>query len=472
MAQKRILWNDWSGGISQTPLQAPANTFLENRNIDVVSRPGSFRLGYPSSDYLTVSSAPKMLKVGRGGHIYTSLTDGKVYRDTSLAYTASDPVYGMGELYISGNYYVYLFRATNIDRGDVILSSVTSSYKTGTAIDQTYAPVYNDLWTRLLWGSGNVLYQMDLTETITTKLTLPANETIVLIKKFNDQFRIYTRTNEETNGRLYLWDGVATSPSYVSILDGCAPFGGETFANNDFIVAGSNKLFTDLYQFSGLQYSGLFSQLDGQYARGLALRKETGIDRGIFYGLAETSDGFGCIYRRGGEFYGYSNPLAMEYCVTNESGKEIFGLARSGATSYFCEGTGSSWKVRSVRTSAMTNTFATSGNITSNLFTGGTPHIKKKISGIRVQATGTGDVTIKADRGTNRILVSDYSWTTIATKSVATSSGDRVEIYVPQSALSGFQDCYGWSYRVELTGSGTATPEISMIETTYDEFGN
>ena len=469
MARKRILWSDWSGGISQTPLKAPANTFLENRNIDVTSRPGSFRLSGPAADYLTIGSAPTMLVAGRGGHIYTGLTDGKVYRNTSLAYTATSAPKAFAELEISGSIYTYVIRTDKIDRGDVTLGSVSADYKSFSSSDATYRPVYNDLWARFLWGSGRYLYQMDTAEVVTLKLTLPANESIVAIKKFNDLFRIYTRTSEDANGRIYLWDGTSAAPNYVAVLDGCPPFAAETFANMDFVVAGSGQYFTDLYQFSGLQYSGLFSQLDGQYARGLALLPYTAIDRGIFYGVANTSDGYGCIYRRGGEFFGYENPLTVEYCVTNASGKSIFGLARVGSTTYFCEGTSSTWKVRTVQASAVTNTFATSGNITSNLFTAGAPHEKKKITGIKIQATGTGDVTIKADRGTNRILAGDYSWSTLATKSVATSTGDRVEIYVPITALAGFQDAYGWSYRVELAGSGTATPEISMIETQYED---
>lgn len=469
MARKRILWSDWSGGISQTPLKAPANTFLENRNIDVTSRPGSFRLSGPASDYLTLGSQPTMLVAGRGGHIYTGLTDGKVYRNTTLKYTATSAPKAFGELSIGGTIYTYVFRTDKIDRGDVLMDSVTADWKTIAAVPTNYRTIYNDSWIRLIWGAGNVVYQMDTTETVSTKLTLPSNESVVAIKKFNDLFRIYTRTSEETNGRLYLWDGVSSSPNYLAILDGCPPYAAETFANTDFVVAGSNSYFTDLYQFSGLQYSGLFSQLDGQYARGFALLPYTSIDRGIFYGVAETSDGYGCIYRRGGEFFGYENPLAVEYCVTNASGKSIFGLARIGSTTYFCEGTASTWKVRTIQPSSMTNTFATSGNITSNLFTAGAPHEKKKITGIKIQATGTGDVTLKADRGTNRLLAADYSWSTIVTKSVATSTGDRVEIYVPITALAGFQDAYGWSYRVELAGSGSATPEVSMIETQYED---
>jgi len=469
MATKRILWNDWSGGISQTPLKAPANTFLENRNIDVTSRPGSFRLSGAATDYLTLDDNPTMFTTGAGGNIITGLDNGKVYRNTSLVHTTSTDPLAFGELNISGTVYTYIFRLGAIDRGNATMSSVTADWKTGISGPRNYRAIYNDSWIRLIWGRDNVVYQMDTTETVSTKLTLPSNESVISIKKFNDLFRIYTKTDDNSQGRLYLWDGVSAAPNYLAILDGFPPVSAETFGNVDYVIAGTTRYYTDLYQFSGLQYTGIFSQLDGSSGRTMAFLEHAAMDRGIFYGVAELPGNYGCIYRKGGEFFGYDNPLTVEYSTTDPSNNQIYGLSRVGPSTYFCEGSGDSYKVRQYLPSSNSGAFCTAGNITSNFFTGGTPHEKKKITGIKLQATGIGGITLKADRGTNRLVSTDYSWTTLATKTINTSTGDRTDIYVPVSALAGFQEAYGWSYRVELTGSGTSSPEVSMIETTYDE---
>lgn len=454
--------------MSQTPLLAPADTFVENQGIDITSRPGSLRLSAASATYLTADDDILMLDVDSLGNIISGLDNGKIYQGTSLKYTASADPFSITSLTLpSGTTYNYIFKASAIDRTTTDFTTVNVDYKTYAQNSAVYRPVYNDEGARIIFGAGNRVYQMDRNEVVQELLSLALEQDVVKIFKFNDQFRIYTRDRSTgVNGKLYIWDGVSTRPNYVSDLYGAAPIAGVNFANTDFVVAGYNQYYSDVYQFSGLQYQSIFSQLDGAKARVIAFGSEMLIDRGVVFGTCKLSNGYSAIYRIGSEFVGYKNPIALEYVTPNT----ITKIIKKNAVIYVGEsGAGSTYFVKSLAIPAIENTYVTSGYIVSNLFSGGDLLQKKKITGIKFQASGIGTVAIKIDRACGREAPTDYVWSTISTATINSVVGDKREFYVPATALAALENIFGWSLRVDLTGSGTSTPEVHGVEVIFED---
>jgi hypothetical protein len=472
MATKRLVWSDWSKGFSQTPHLAPEGSYYDMSNLDGRTCPGSVKLGPALVNLYTNADNNTFISSDSSGNIVSGTDDNKLFVGFSqVTYTAGSDPLGIFYMEVSGTEYQYVLRAAAIDRFTSSWVLDTASHRTYTSSSSTYRPICQDGTSRVLFGGGRYVYEFNNLEVVTEKLRIPKGQEIVSISKFNDQFRIYARGvyGQNNESYLYIWDGVSASHNYVASLYGAMPLGVGSFAGYDILVGGYNKYYSDIYKMSGLQYTPIFSQSDGSDRRTMGAYGPIATDRGNFFIPYEQIDTKKAVAMYGSEFSGYGD--ALHHVIGGLD--NVFVTERGTSRLYIAGMSGSNYGVYYINlANDGSDGYQTSGHVTSNINWGGDKTTLKKITGIRLDVSGTGTVTLKATRDVNaaNFKTTSVTYSTLATVTAPSSNSPGItSVYVPQSSLTSFQPSVGWAYRLELSGNFYTTPTVHNIETIFED---
>lgn len=235
---------------------------------------------------------------------------------------AHDTILGWGRMKRSAGTVVqwYGISAFNTDckvhRFDTWFTGVTYSVGSFTPTTESITNI-NSRWsiptlslpTGIMWAFWNIIYQMDTSEAITVKLTLPTTADIIAITVYQNQYKIYWNDGNISN--ISAWDGSTNATQQTTSYYNSPVSGVISDWPYDWGIFG-DWLTSDLYRIAGLERQSVRNNVEFSDGNSRTFTGKIGIKEGIVYLGGNNKNNAAISYSYGSYYPGVSKSLVPE----------------------------------------------------------------------------------------------------------------------------------------------------------------
>ena len=326
----KIVWRltDFTWWESDTPRKWPANSFQYAEWLDIRKHPWEIRLSWALTDtwWTFADDICFMEDIEKywGSWVVVATEDWKIYLDWVEQYTINtwttvwNQIIGMAYMNISWTDYLYFItRASSwtaqIHRVTIDFNpanwSISHLTINTTSWNFDKAPTISEA-TRIIFALWGKVFDIDIAETLTTKLEFSENDYIVAMTEFQNQYRIYSNI-EDLDTYQYFWDWTSEDFDYKVKWKHLPIRAIENDWGYDYWITWFNQYYSDLYQIAGSQRQELRVNLEAS-TNARELNEHISSREWIFY-ISWARNWTYWVYTYGNYFPWYSQSLVLEH---------------------------------------------------------------------------------------------------------------------------------------------------------------
>ena len=387
----------WHGGISGDRFLGIANSVQSAKNVDLrkngrqvvlANKPVRNASGVIADwimKFVTIQSTGDVIAFGDTGKIYRQATG---TGDFVLVYTDATN----RKITDAYEYNSYLYWATQSNLHRILVTNIDASwagdvsvdYKTFTVGNTTYHPmieVYNNLYI----GDGYDLAELNSVGVFTgNKLAIFNDETIIGLTFNGSNVRIYSRrTNNVSEGKCYLWNGVSSSYDQFSRIRGGVPHAVADKDNIDYLLAGTNPPVLMASNGFNFQVLKKLPNITGTNTATFNHNTIVASETLVYFGVCESGTN---TINRGVWSYGakekdYPQTLGNEFTTSNASATDLVGAVHySNGKVYYGWKNGSTFAIDVVDNTL----YAATGEVVTRAWDADMGYQKKEIIGVKM----------------------------------------------------------------------------------------
>ena len=454
LADTNTIWSEWQYDNA-------------SYNIDTQTEPNWVKLTPQPKEYHTTTNTPTVI-LDLSDYwltwILTCTADWKVYKNWALIYTLSswNEIYDAIWQYNSiGTFYVLLFTASAIHRME-LTDPVWVDENWKTFISNGYKKYPVNVYWEIYFASKNKWYKLDTAWTLSSLYTFPAQDKVVWITFFQDNFSIYTTW--WNHWRQYLFPILATTP-YYNIEWKWLPI---LWVTNlwwlDYVVTWYNEFYSDLYLVSWTQ------------RKPLKINSEWNNSRGFYWIISSRLDDIYLTWKfdvnttatqyRLYKFWNYYNGFSQELTpFLWELTDNITCITPSRSVIYI----GTNWnKVYSIDLNQAPPKYNTVWEITSMIMDFWMPDTKKSLQWFEISYSNK-DTNISNRWWTLTLYARKdemSSWIEIKTIWSKSDIG-KIRVDATEVRNLNFWDFYQIQFKVKLEWSWLSTPFLKKVRVIY-----
>lgn len=267
---------------------------------------------YYDRTYSTVDGSTG--KIYSGGAFKFNMAIGTIAHDTILGWWRMKRVWWT----VVQPYGISAFNTDcKVHRFDANLWGVTHSVWSFTPNTESISNIFGrwsiptlSIPTGIMWAFGNIIYQMDTSEAISVRLTLPATADIIAITVYQNKYRIYWNDWQIANISSWDWTTAATQEttayynSPVMWVTSDWPY--------DWWVFWSSWITSDLYRIAWLQREPVRNNVEFSDGNSRALLSQIWMKEWIVYVNGQNKNTTSMLYSYGSYYPGTNRSLMPE----------------------------------------------------------------------------------------------------------------------------------------------------------------
>jgi len=466
-----LLINNFSGGIASGSKIGLSGSFRFASGCDIFSDPDVLKIS-PASTKNSGSVIVDLPMFGVTNTVNSNLyflgNTGKIYKKASNTYsviTIKTTAQGMG--FFSGTNLVVICSGNT----EFKLDPSTDGITTGRALNSAdYHPVECFL-DKVFIGNGREIISTDGSgidydsTTVGGGITLEFGYKSKVLKNIGDWLFIGCSSDNSSNAKYYLWDGVSEDYNYSKTLKGEDGINSVEVSDDGSVIISAGKQ-GHIYQLTGLDttlrniktipriekdktievYPGAMSNYQGRVLLGLSNGTSETVERGVYSWASKDEN--------------YPKTLNMDYAISTETttGTTLqVGMVLSANTTDLYVG----WKDGSVYGIDVINGTGVQGSALyeSMIHDDGQPFRRKKYDQWKItlgKALASGEVIeafYKKDRG---------SWVPLGTLDYSTAGA------ILEKSFKTIVKARELEFKMEITNSGSTAPEIDSVLINFD----